>query len=150
VVGFGFGGTVAVLEIGRRLRDEDFAKTGWNLRRMFWLPSMDLVGPSRISVFKDIFIASGAGVGAAAALRHRRAHARFADRALGQRRAAVAVQGGRSLRCAAQLHTHALRRVLRRCKGHCGRPAAPVLRALVAPDAAVAPWVAMSVPRTRW
>ncbi|MCI4429064.1 MAG: GMC family oxidoreductase [Burkholderiales bacterium] len=75
VVGSGFGGSVsalrlaekgyrvAVIEAGRRLRDDDFAKTGWNLRRMFWLPALGLVGPSRISVFKDIFIASGAGVG---------------------------------------------------------------------------------------
>jgi cholesterol oxidase len=75
VVGSGFGGSVAalrlaekgyrvaVLETGRRLRDDDFAKTGWNLRRMFWLPALGLVGPTRISIFKDIFIASGAGVG---------------------------------------------------------------------------------------
>ena len=75
VVGSGFGGSVAalrlaekgyrvaLLETGRRLRDGDFAKTGWNLRRMFWLPSLGLVGPSRISIFKDIFIASGTGVG---------------------------------------------------------------------------------------
>lgn len=75
VVGSGFGGSVAalrlaekgyrvaVLETGRRLRDEDFARSGWNLRRMFWLPALGLVGPTRISVFKDIFIASGAGVG---------------------------------------------------------------------------------------
>lgn len=75
VVGSGFGGSVAalrlaekgyrvaVLETGRRLRDDDFAKTGWNLRRMFWMPALGLVGPTRISIFKDIFIASGAGVG---------------------------------------------------------------------------------------
>lgn len=75
VVGSGFGGSVAalrlaekgyrvaVLETGRRLRDDDFAKTGWNLRCMFWAPALGLVGPTRISIFKDIFIASGAGVG---------------------------------------------------------------------------------------
>jgi cholesterol oxidase len=75
VVGSGFGGSVAalrlaekgyrvvVLESGRRWRDEEFARTGWNLRRMFWAPMLGLLGPTRISVFKDIFIASGAGVG---------------------------------------------------------------------------------------
>lgn len=75
VVGSGFGGSVAalrlaekgyrvaVLEAGRRWRDEEFNRTGWNLRRMFWAPALGLVGPTRISIFKDIFIASGAGVG---------------------------------------------------------------------------------------
>ena len=75
VVGSGFGGSVAalrlaekgyrvaVLEAGRRWRDEEFNKSGWNLRRMFWAPALGLVGPTRISIFKDIFIASGAGVG---------------------------------------------------------------------------------------
>ena len=75
VVGSGFGGSVAalrlaekgygvaVLETGRRWRDEEFSRTGWNLRRMLWAPVLGLVGPTRISVFKDIFIASGAGVG---------------------------------------------------------------------------------------
>jgi len=75
VVGSGFGGSVAalrlaekgyrvaVLECGRRLSDEDLAPSGWNLRRTFWVPRLGLRGPSRISIFKDIFIASGAGVG---------------------------------------------------------------------------------------
>ena len=74
VVGSGFGGSVAalrlaekgyrvaVIEAGHRWRDEDFDRTGWNLRRMFWAPVLGLVGPTRISIFKDIFIASGAGV----------------------------------------------------------------------------------------
>ena len=52
-----------VLECGRRLRDEDFATTSWNLRRTFWAPAWGLRGPSRVSLFKDILIASGAGVG---------------------------------------------------------------------------------------
>src|SRR5512136_2120383 len=75
VIGSGFGGSVAalrlaekgyrvaVVECGRRLREDDFAPTGWNLRRTFWAPRLGLRGPSRISIFKDIFIASGAGVG---------------------------------------------------------------------------------------
>ncbi len=75
VIGSGFGGSVAalrlaqkgyrvaVLEAGRRLRDADFAPTAWNLRRTFWLPWLGLRGPNRVTVFNDIFIASGAGVG---------------------------------------------------------------------------------------
>lgn len=75
IVGSGFGGSVAalrlaekgyrvaVLESGRRYGDDDFPRSGWNLRRMFWLPRLGGIGPTRLSVFKDIFIASGAGVG---------------------------------------------------------------------------------------
>jgi cholesterol oxidase len=75
VVGSGFGGSVAalrlaekgyrvaVLEAGRRWRDEEFIKTGWNLRKMYWKPAVGLVGPLRLTVFRDIFIASGVGVG---------------------------------------------------------------------------------------
>ena len=75
VVGSGFGGSVAalrlaqkgyrvqVLEAGRRFRDEDFAVNGWDARNTFWAPRIGLTGPSRISVFKDIFVASGVGVG---------------------------------------------------------------------------------------
>lgn len=75
IIGSGFGGSVAalrlaekgyrvlLLERGRRWRDEDFTTTGWNLRRMFWAPLAGLVGPTRIAVFKDIFIGCGSGVG---------------------------------------------------------------------------------------
>lgn len=75
VVGSGFGGSVAalrlaekgykvaVLECGRRLRDEDFPKSTWDLRRTFWAPALGLRGLSRVTIFKDIFIGSGAGVG---------------------------------------------------------------------------------------
>jgi len=75
VIGSGFGGSVAalrlaekgysvgVLECGRRFRDEDFAKSAWNLRRYFWMPRLGLRGIFRLTVFKDVFIASGNGVG---------------------------------------------------------------------------------------
>jgi len=75
VIGSGFGGSVAalrlaekgyrvlVLEAGRRWTDGQFARSGWNLRRMFWAPRLGLLGPLRVSLFKDIVIASGAGVG---------------------------------------------------------------------------------------
>jgi cholesterol oxidase len=75
VLGSGFGGSVsalrlaekgykvAVLEAGKRYRDEDFAKSTWDLRRFLWLPSMGLHGIFRLTPFKDAFIASGAAVG---------------------------------------------------------------------------------------
>src|SRR5688572_25053891 len=75
VIGSGFGGSVsalrlaekgysvAVLECGRRFRDEDYAESAWNLRRYFWMPRIGLRGIFRLTVFKDVFIASGNGVG---------------------------------------------------------------------------------------
>ncbi len=75
VIGSGFGGSVsalrlaekgyrvAVLECGRRYRDEDFAKTAWNFRRYFWMPKLGMRGIFRMSVFKDVFVVSGSGVG---------------------------------------------------------------------------------------
>jgi cholesterol oxidase len=75
VIGSGFGGSVAalrlaekgyrvaVLERGRRYRDEDFATSTWDLKRFLWAPAIGLRGIFRMSVFKDIFIASGSGVG---------------------------------------------------------------------------------------
>jgi choline dehydrogenase-like flavoprotein len=75
VVGSGFGGSVAalrlaekgyrvgVLECGSRYRDEDYAKSAWNLRRYFWMPKLGMRGVFRMTVFKDVFIVSGSGVG---------------------------------------------------------------------------------------
>jgi cholesterol oxidase len=75
VIGSGFGGSVSamrlaergyrvgVVECGRRFRDDDFAKTAWNLRRYFWLPRLGLRGIFRLTLFKDVFIVSGNGVG---------------------------------------------------------------------------------------
>jgi cholesterol oxidase len=75
VIGSGFGGSVsalrlaekgyrvAVLECGRRYRDEDFAKSAWNMRRYFWMPKLGLRGIFRMTAFKDVFIVSGSGVG---------------------------------------------------------------------------------------
>lgn len=75
VIGSGFGGSVSalrlaekgysvrVLEAGRRYEDEDFAKTTWNLRRFIWLPRLGLRGIMRITLYKDVGILSGAGVG---------------------------------------------------------------------------------------
>jgi cholesterol oxidase len=76
VVGSGFGGSVsalrlaekgysvAVLECGSRFRDEDFAdSTLREPRRYFWLPKLGMRGVLRISIFKDILVVSGSGVG---------------------------------------------------------------------------------------
>jgi cholesterol oxidase len=75
VVGSGFGGSVSalrlaekgyrvgVLECGRRFRDDDFAKSTWNFRRYFWMPRLGMRGILRLTLFKDVFIASGNGVG---------------------------------------------------------------------------------------
>lgn len=75
VIGSGFGGSVsalrlaekgyrvAVLECGRRYRDEDFAESTWNLRRYYWMPKLGLRGIFRMTAFKDVFIVSGSGVG---------------------------------------------------------------------------------------
>ncbi len=75
IVGSGFGGSVAalrlsekgyrvaVLERGRRFRDEDFPKTTWNLPRYLWAPVLGCRGILQISPFRDVFVLHGAGVG---------------------------------------------------------------------------------------
>ncbi len=75
VVGSGFGGSVSalrlsekgyrvgVLECGRRFADRDFPRSNWNLRRYFWMPRLGMKGFFRISLFKDVTVLSGAGVG---------------------------------------------------------------------------------------
>jgi cholesterol oxidase len=75
VIGSGFGGSVSalrlsekgysvgVLECGRRFEDEDFVKTTWNARGYYWAPKLGLRGILRLTLFKDVFIASGCGVG---------------------------------------------------------------------------------------
>jgi cholesterol oxidase len=75
VIGSGFAGSVAalrlaekgysvaVLECGRRYRDQDYARSAWNLRRYFWMPRLGLRGIFRMTAFKDLFIVSGSGVG---------------------------------------------------------------------------------------
>ena len=75
MIGSGFGGSVSamrlaekgyrvgVVECGKRFRDHDFAQTAWNLRRYFWAPRLGLRGIFRLTLFKDVFIVSGNGVG---------------------------------------------------------------------------------------
>ncbi|MDH3429556.1 MAG: GMC family oxidoreductase [Gammaproteobacteria bacterium] len=75
IIGSGFGGSISalrlsekgykvgVIEAGRRFEDEDFAESGWQLNRYLWAPLLGLRGIMRMTPFKDVFIASGAGVG---------------------------------------------------------------------------------------
>ncbi len=75
VVGSGFGGTVSalrlsekgyrvgVVESGRRFEDADFPSSTWDLRRYFFAPKLGMRGILRLSVFKDVTVVSGAGVG---------------------------------------------------------------------------------------
>jgi len=75
IIGSGFGGsvaalrlaekgyTVAVLETGKRYRDEDFPETNWNLPKSLWAPYARCFGIYRITPLDDALILGGAGVG---------------------------------------------------------------------------------------
>lgn len=75
IIGSGFGGSVsalrlaqkgyrvAVLESGRRWRDEDFPRTNWQLNKFLWMPALKCFGIQRLNLLKDVLILSGAGVG---------------------------------------------------------------------------------------
>lgn len=75
VIGSGFGGSVSamrlaekgysvlVLERGKRFRDQDFAKTNWQVGKYLWLPALRCFGILQISPFKDVFVLHGSGVG---------------------------------------------------------------------------------------
>jgi cholesterol oxidase len=75
VIGSTFGGStsalrwpnwgyrVGVLECGRRFADEYFAKTTWEAARYYWMPKLGLKGVFRLTLFRDVLVASGCGVG---------------------------------------------------------------------------------------
>jgi len=75
VVGSGFGGavsacrlaekgySVAVLEMGKRWTEQDFAKTNWNPRRFIWRPRLKLFGFFDMRPFKHVMILCGNAVG---------------------------------------------------------------------------------------
>ena len=75
VIGSGFGGSVSalrlaqkgyrvgVLECGRRFADDELPKSTWDARRYWYAPRLGLNGIFRLTIFKDVAIASGSGVG---------------------------------------------------------------------------------------
>jgi fructokinase len=75
VVGSGFGGSVAalrltekgyrvgVMEAGRRFADDELPKTSWSARRYLWAPWARCFGIMRVTLLRDVLIASGTGVG---------------------------------------------------------------------------------------
>lgn len=75
VIGSGFGGSVSalrlrekgysvvVLERGKRYLARDFPATNWDLRKSLWIPLAKCFGILRLSLFSDVFVLSGAGVG---------------------------------------------------------------------------------------
>jgi len=75
IIGSGFGGSVSamrlaekgysvlVLEKGKRLRDNDFAKTTWQYRKYLWLPAVRAFGILQISILKGVMVLHGTGVG---------------------------------------------------------------------------------------
>jgi cholesterol oxidase len=75
VIGSGFGGSVAahrltekgyrvaVMEMGRRWRAEDFPNTNWRLWRWIWRPKIALRGFFNIQPFRHVMILHGCAVG---------------------------------------------------------------------------------------
>lgn len=75
VVGSGFGGSVSamrlsekgysvcVIERGKRFEAKDFAKTNWDVRKYLWLPLLRCFGIQNMSLFRNVLILSGTGVG---------------------------------------------------------------------------------------
>ena len=75
VVGYCFGGSVAALrlaekgyrvgliEAGRRITDDDMPRSTWDVKRYFWAPKLGLRGIFRLTLFRDVAVVSGAGVG---------------------------------------------------------------------------------------
>lgn len=75
VIGSGFGGSVSALRLaekgyrvgvferGRRYRDEDFAKSAWQLNKFLWAPVLGLKGILRMAMFRHVLAVSGAAVG---------------------------------------------------------------------------------------
>jgi len=75
IVGSGFGGsvsalrlaekgyTVAVIEMGKRWEADDYPSTNWILHKYLWAPMISCYGFFRMTLLKDVFVLSGAGVG---------------------------------------------------------------------------------------
>jgi cholesterol oxidase len=75
VIGSGFGGSVAalrlrqkgysvgVLECGRRFADDELPTSTWDLKNYFWAPRLGMKGIFRLSLFRDVAVLTGSGVG---------------------------------------------------------------------------------------
>jgi len=75
IIGSGFGGSVSalrlaekgyrvlVLEKGKWLKEVDFPKTNWNVKRWLWLPVFKFHGLFSLSFFRHVTILGGVGVG---------------------------------------------------------------------------------------
>ena len=75
VIGSGFGGSVSamrlaekgysvlVLERGKRFWDQDYATTNWNVWKYLWAPGLRCFGILQISLFRDVWVLHGSGVG---------------------------------------------------------------------------------------
>ncbi|HXZ13487.1 MAG TPA: GMC oxidoreductase [Candidatus Sulfotelmatobacter sp.] len=75
VIGSGFGGSVsalrlaekgykvAVMEMGRRWKPDDFPRTSWSIRRYFWRPKLGLRGFFNMRLFGHATIFHGCAVG---------------------------------------------------------------------------------------
>ena len=68
IIGSGFGGSVsamrliekgysvAVLEAGRRFKDNDFPKTSWRIHKFLFAPKLGLRGIQRIHALPDVLV----------------------------------------------------------------------------------------------
>jgi cholesterol oxidase len=75
IVGSGFGGSISalrltekgyqvlVLERGKRFRDQEYAKSTWNIFKYLWLPALRCFGILQISLFRNVLVLHGSGVG---------------------------------------------------------------------------------------
>ena len=75
IIGSGFGGSVAahrltekgyrvaVMEMGRRWRPEDFPRTNWRIGRWLWRPRLGLRGFFGMNFFRHVLILNGCAVG---------------------------------------------------------------------------------------
>jgi len=75
VIGSGFGGSVSalrlsekgykvgVLERGKKYHAKDFPKSSWNIKKYIWLPKLFLYGIQCITLFRNLFVIHGSGVG---------------------------------------------------------------------------------------
>lgn len=75
IIGSGFGGSVSalrltekgyrvlMLEKGSRMRERDFPKTNWDIKRWLWAPLLGCRGLFQIRPFSHVQVLAGAGVG---------------------------------------------------------------------------------------